>query len=220
MRLRTVGTAIAAGALGMAALTGCGSNGAKSTDAPTIAGAATGSASPSASASPSSAAGVPEAVLPDGVTLTVEAQPTGDPQKDAVLAGVTARYRAVYQAIGRQDPEDALYKQWTTATVKTASARQHDRTYIANLVGKKHTVTGAYRVYDPKFVTVDAAKANVTWCEDQTKAFAREVATGKVLTTTPSRTDYIFFDAILEKAADGRWLTSALLGHEGDSRCQ
>ncbi|MEV6209639.1 hypothetical protein [Kitasatospora sp. NPDC051914] len=219
MRLRTVRTAIAAGALGMAALTGCGINGTKSTDDPTIAGAVTGSASQSASASPS-AAGVPEAVLPDGVSLTVEAQPTGDSQKDAVLAGVTARYRAVYQAIGRQDPEDALYKQWTTATVKTLSARQHDRTYIANLVGKKHTVTGVYRVYDPKFVTLDDAKANVTWCEDQTKAFAKEVATGKVLTTTPSRTDYIFFEANLEKAADGRWLTSALLGHGGDSRCQ
>jgi len=223
MRLRTAGTALAAVLIGATALTGCGSDAKKSsTDQATIPGADTSSAPASASPSPSPSAadGVPEAQLPDGVTFQADLQPTGDPAKDAVLAGVTARYKAVYQAIGKQDPEDALYKKWTTATATTASARQHDRTYISNLVSKQHTVTGVYRVYDAKFTAVDDAKASVTWCEDQTKAFAKEVGSGKVLTTTPSRSDYIFFDAIMEKGPDGRWLTSNLLGHEGDSRCQ
>lgn len=201
-------------------LTGCGSSKTAAPAASGITGAQSSAPAPSASASPTaSPSAVPVAVLPSGLSIVTDGWTTGDPTKDAVLAGTLALYRAEYQAVNKQNPDDSLYKLWTGQESVAINAQQTTRTYIESFVSVGQTITGTIRLYDENITSLTAKAAKMTWCEDQTKAFSKVVSSGKVLYNAPSRDSYFYKEATLWKGADGRWITVWVSGIQGDSRC-
>jgi hypothetical protein len=214
---RSTAYAVASALTLAAALTACGGHehpGATPTPTPT----AVSSASPSPSATRAGASVPPKAVLPKGFRIVVDGGKTGDPAKDAVLAANLAQYEATFQAIDRQDPEDPLYKEWTGREGVTVDAQQSTKAYIEEFVKDKQTSFGTLRIYDERVSSMTAMKAHLTWCEDQTKTYAKVIATGKVLYTKPSRNDYTYYRSTLWKQK-GRWITVWVQSFEGDARC-
>ncbi len=201
-------------------LTGCGSSKTAAPAAPGITGAQSASAAPSASPSASpSATPAPTAVLPAGFTIQVDGGPTGDPVKDAVLAANLSYYRAVFQAVGKQNADDSLYQLWTGQETVLVNARQSTEKYIQAFISGGDSIYGTLRVYDRNVTLTSASKASLTWCEDQTKTFDKVVATGKVLYNAPSRASYTYYRSTLWKNSAGRWITVWISGLQGDSRC-
>lgn len=202
-------------------LSGCGSSSKQAVTAPTgIAGAQSATAAPTAAPSPSAATvTLPAAVLPAGFSIVVDGGPTGDAAKDAVLAANLDFYRAEYQAIGRQNAGDSLYQQWTGQYSATFNARSTTRAYINSLVGQGLTVTGTLRVYDQVVTAVTATQAQLHWCEDQSDAYAKVVRTGVVKYNKPSRQSFYYYQSIMTRNSQGRWITTAVQSFEGDSRC-
>ena len=202
-------------------LSGCGSSGKQAVAAPTgITGAQTASATPSASPTPTPAADAPPAaVLPAGFTIVVDGGSTGNAEKDAVLAANLSFYRAMYQAIGRHNANDSLYQQWTGQATAMFNARSSTQTYIQKFVTRGVGVTGTLRIYDEVVSAITGKQAQLHWCEDQTLTYAKNISTGKVDYTKPSRNDFTYYQSIQTQNSSGRWITTAIQGIQGDSRC-
>jgi len=204
-------------------LSGCGSSKQQTTASSTstgIAGAQSATATPSASPTPSTPADTPPAaVLPADFSIVVDGGPTGNAAKDAVLAANLDFYRAEYQAIGRQNAGDSLYQQWTGQYSALFNARSSTKAYINSLVGQGLTVTGTLRVYDQVVTAVTGTQAQLHWCEDQSDAYAKVVKTGVVKYNKPSRQSFYYYQSIMTRNSQGRWITTAIQSYEGDSRC-
>jgi hypothetical protein len=208
-------------ALALAAtLTACGGgHDAHASSTPTPSASRAPSPSPSPSATKAGASAPPKATLPQGFHIVVDGGKTGDPAKDAVLAANLAQYEATYQAVARQDPDDALYKEWTGRSSAVMDAQSDARDYIESFVKVKQTVSGTIRLYDERVTSITAKKADLTWCEDQSKAFSKVIATGKVLYNKPNQNSYIYKQSLLWKNRDGRWITVGITSVQGDARC-
>ncbi len=202
-------------------LSGCGSSSGKAVAVSTgIAGAQTTSPTAAASPTPTPVSDAPPAaVLPAGFTITVDGGPTGNPQKDAVLAANLSFYQAEYQAIGRQNAHDSLYQEWTGRASAMFDAQTATETYIQKFVTRGIGVSGTLRIYDEVVSAITGKQAQLHWCEDQTLTYAKNLSTGKVEYTKPSRSDFTYYQSIQQQNSQGRWITTAIQGSEGDSRC-
>lgn len=180
---------------------------------------ATPTDSPSTPAAPPSS-NVPAAVLPADLKFQVDGQPPSDPVQKAVWDGWFAEYQAEFQAITRQDSNDSLYKLWT-GTEKNAGfdATASTQKFIAAFIANGHSVSGTLRLYNWTVTATDSIGYHLSWCEDQTKFYDKDIKTGKVLLTSPSRSDFYFYRSTLQKGPDGRWITNWIQSSRGDSRC-
>ena len=202
-------------------LSGCGSSSGKAVAVSTgIAGAQTTSPTAAASPTPTPVSDAPPAaVLPAGFTIVVDGGSTGNAEKDAVLAANLSFYRAMYQAIGRHNANDSLYQQWTGQATAMFNARSSTQTYIQKFVTRGVGVTGTLRIYDEVVSAITGKQAQLHWCEDQTLTYAKNISTGKVDYTKPSRNDFTYYQSIQTQNSSGRWITTAIQGIQGDSRC-
>ncbi|MEU2726643.1 hypothetical protein ABZ650_02725 [Streptomyces griseoviridis] len=211
--------AAAAGLLASLVLsvTGCSSDSGNGGDNDKIEGAGGGGTSASASPSASATGGkdAPVFDLPSDITVTSDLKPTGDAVKDAVLRDVAysaqARVEAFAQGIGQ------------TANINRYFAVEA-RTYwvgrVATIKKSGRTVTGAYRFYG--FQVTDTAggrTAAARYCEDQSKAYGKEIKSGKVLRTEPSDQDFILYTLQAQKDAAGDWQVTRQSWKKGDASC-
>ncbi|WP_159401060.1 hypothetical protein [Streptomyces sp. NRRL B-24484] len=173
--------------------------------------AATASASPT----PSLPAGAPEVVLPADLKVTVAFPATGEADKDAVAQSLTYALRAFNGALAKGDLQDPAFKY-----AYDGMARPYMANMIDQLVKRNQTVTGETRYYAPTITIQDATHAAFTYCEDQSKGYAKDKSSGKVLTSTPSVRDYTEWNLGLEKSAQGVWRVTQTLGEKGSTRCQ
>ncbi|GAA4981592.1 hypothetical protein GCM10025734_02120 [Kitasatospora paranensis] len=201
----------------MTAATACGSS--KPAGDGTISGA--GTAPPtSASSTPASPTatlppGAPEVALPADLKVTVQFPATGDAGKDAVAQSLTYALRAFNGALAKGDLQDPAFKY-----AYDGMARPYMANMIDQLVKRNQTVTGETRYYAPTITIQDATHAAFTYCEDQSKGYAKDKSSGKVLTSTPSVRDYTEWNLGLEKSTQGVWRVTQTLGEKGSTRCQ
>ncbi|MER5546140.1 hypothetical protein ABT072_27665 [Streptomyces sp. NPDC002589] len=156
-----------------------------------------GSATPSASAPAEKNA--PHFDLPSDITVKVERQPTGDAAKDAVLRDLA------YAAQARQE---ALTQGEGTANFSryyAADAFVYINQQVAAARNKGLTSTGSYRYYDFRVLDLNGQSASARYCEDQRKAYAKEVKTNKVHRTQPSDNDFIQITVQTAKDSRGDW---------------
>ncbi|MEV8099301.1 hypothetical protein [Kitasatospora sp. NPDC085879] len=207
--------ALCCAALALAAAAGCSSS--KSSDS--ITGARTAPPSLAASAAPSPTAtrpaGAPEVTLPADLKVTVQFPATGDAAKDAVAQSLTYALRAYNGALAKSDPQDAAFKYAWDGMARSGMADM-----IGQLVGRNQTVTGETRFYAPTITVTDADHAAATYCEDQSKGYAKDKASGRALTTTLSIRDFTEWNLGLEKSAQGVWRVTQARGEKGSTRCQ
>ncbi|MER5397752.1 hypothetical protein [Streptomyces sp. NPDC002599] len=215
MKRRTLPVATAFAATTALLLTACGGGDDSPKANDKIAGAdqgSTRSASPSASASDN--ADRPDITLPGDLSDKFESWTTGDASKDAVLADVGRRVDATNYAIAKGDAELPALGVYYSGT---ALADAGD--WVTSIVKGGYSITGVNRYYNAKIDLFDSASAGVVYCEDQSKAFAKDRKTGKVIKTAVTAKSYVLYTTRLEKNEKGVWQTTKLTSQRGHKSC-
>ncbi|MFH8393551.1 hypothetical protein [Streptomyces sp. NPDC018036] len=215
MKRRTLPVATAFAATTALLLTACGGGGDTPKANDKIAGADRGrTASASPSASPSGDADRPEVTLPKDLSDKFENWSTGNAAKDAVLADVGRRVDATNYAIAEGDAELPALGFYYSGT---ALADAGD--WVTSIVKSGYSITGVNRYYNAKIDLFDSASAGVVYCEDQSKAFAKDRKSGKVIKTAVTAKSYVLYSTRLEKNKKGVWQTTKLTSQRGHKSC-
>ncbi|XKK63673.1 hypothetical protein HFP71_15340 [Streptomyces sp. ARC32] len=176
-------------------LTACGGDDSSPDD---IKGAGTGTASPSTSASTPGTADVkrPDVSLPEDLKLVFDFEEPSDADAAAALGDAANYIRALNHGITEQNAKDPAYGFYSAA----GAARYAD-SQIQEYVDGGWTLTGEDRYYQAEASPVgEGEKAKsilVTFCEDQSKAYGKEVKTGKVHRTEESLASYQKFSLLM-----------------------
>jgi hypothetical protein len=203
-------TAFAAGAALL--LTACGNSDASSG---TIKGAQMGtspSASPSASAGPAATAHFD---IPPDIKTIIDADATGDKNKDAVLQAQANAQLAFLQAAAHMDPQSPALSVYYAGSARSFYVQE-----ITQAKGQGASITGTFRYYNRRVKSYSNGASVVTYCEDQSKAFSKDAKTGVVHRTDPSPSDYSFYTAVLLKNEFGQWQVNTLNAQDGASECR
>jgi hypothetical protein len=209
--------ALCCAALAMAAAAGCSSS--KSTDSGDISGARTAppSSSPTSSLSPTPTqpAGAPEIMLPTDYTVAIQFKPGDDAIKKQAADGLSYALRAFNEA---EATGDINRPAMVYAYTGTAGAYMNQA--VQQLSSRNQTISGADRYYALTLDVKDPKTVVAAYCEDQSKAFPKDKASGKVLTSTPSINDYTDWTTTLTLTDKGVWQVSAAQAEKGSTRCQ
>ncbi|MFJ9427153.1 hypothetical protein [Streptomyces sp. NPDC101249] len=210
--------AAAAGLLASLVLvTGCSSDAGNGGDGDRIEGA--GGAATSAPASPSASASrdkdAPAFDLPSDITVTADREATGDATKDAVLRDVAYSAHANIEAFGAGKGQTVNMGRYFAGEALTYWVGR-----VAELKKDGLTVTGHYRYYGFQVTDmVNDTTAAVRYCEDQSKAFSKEIKSQKVLRTEASDKSYLLYTLQAQKDAAGDWQVTRQNWKRGDASC-
>ncbi|MFD8737681.1 hypothetical protein ACFV06_22550 [Streptomyces sp. NPDC059618] len=215
MKRRTLPVATAFATATALLLTACGGGGTTPKANDKIAGADRGSTAPaSPSADASDNADRPDITLPKDLSDKFENWSTGDSAKDAVLADVGRRVDATNYAIAEGDAELPALGFYYTGT---ALADAGD--WVTSIAKSGYSITGVNRYYNAKIDLFDSTSAGVVYCEDQSKAFAKDKKSGKVIKTAVTAKSYVLYSTRLEKNKKGVWQTTKLTSQRGHKSC-
>ncbi|MFJ9565615.1 hypothetical protein ACIRQQ_36950 [Streptomyces fuscichromogenes] len=210
MKRRTMPAATALAATAALLLTACegGDSGSKANDK--IAGADSGSTKTSASPSASdAAAGIdrPAMSFPSDFEMTFDITKPSNAQEAAALSDAENFVRAINYGIIRQDPEDAAYKFYSTVG---GTAQAYAKKQIKQYVDGGWTVTGVQRYSQGKVdLAADGKRASVSFCDDDSKFYGKEVKSKKILKTSPSDKDYYYFQIVMTASQEAKGLWTA-----------
>lgn len=126
--------------------------------------------------------------------------------------------QAMNHAVVKQTTEDP-----GLTTYAAGDALAFGRSYVQQYVSHSWTLTGADRFYGPKVeISSDKASGQVTFCENQSKVYGKEVKTGKVLTTQESDNSYVSYEIVLAKLPTQTevWQAQSITVKEKASQCK
>ncbi|MFF5371429.1 hypothetical protein [Streptomyces sp. NPDC013187] len=198
-------------------LSACGSDdSSKGKDNDKIAGADTGdkaSASPSPSAADS--ADRPKIDPPSDLSYTFDWPETGDKDKDAILRDGEQSIKAVDLAIVNQNALDKAYIYYYEGEAAASTQK-----FIQNYVDHKAAITGAYRFYAPQVAVDKDGTASFSYCEDQGKAYVKDLKTNKAKKTEVTAKSYVIYHTSLKKNDKGVWVIQKMVSQSGSPKCQ
>ncbi|GAA2607732.1 hypothetical protein OG542_16530 [Streptomyces violaceus] len=175
-------------------LTACGGGDESSSD--DIKGADSGSSSPSASASASADVDRPDVSVPDDLDLVFDFEKPSDQDSAAALDDAANYIRALNHGITKQDPEDPAFQFYASG-----QAAQYAHSQIKEYADGGWTLTGKDRYYQAEINPVDESEkvktVNVSFCEDQSKVYGKEVKSEKVHRTKESLASYQKFTILM-----------------------
>ncbi|KAB1144178.1 hypothetical protein F7R91_22740 [Streptomyces luteolifulvus] len=197
-------------------VTGCSSDSDDGSGGEKIEGAGSGkSASPSSTASEPAEKNAPTFAFPSDLRVSVERDQTGDATKDAILRDAAYSAQANIEAFAKGDAKSANLSRYLGGSAFTYWSQQ-----VADFKKDGLTLTGEYRYYDFKVTDVANAKtAAATYCEDQSKAFSKEIKSKKVLRTKASDKSYVLYTLQVAKDAAGDWQVTQQSWKKGDASC-
>ncbi|MEU4798562.1 hypothetical protein [Streptomyces sp. NPDC023327] len=197
-------------------LSACGGGDGAAKDNEKVAGADVGdqrkTASPKASAD-----GItrPEIRLPKDVKNVFEGGVTGDPKKDAVLADNERWVNSLIEAVTVDAEDHPALKFYARGEALVSSAE-----YIQGFREKKKSFVGTTRYYDRRVTFLREGVAAVTYCQDGTKTYPKDLKTGKVdRSVKGSASDYSFFNTRVKKNDKGVWQTDSVTSTVGAEKC-
>lgn len=192
-------------------LTGCGSG--NQSPGP-IKGAQT--AAPS-SAAPSTSSSVqrPKITLPNDLHLVFEDDKTGDSAKDAVLYDNEQFIEATHQAIARSNLSDKAYQFYAEGP-----AGADTYSWIKTFVDADMRSTGTARYYDREVTIGSDGSATIGYCEDESKAYGKDLKTGKVEATPSTKNSYVYYTGSVKRNSKGIWVAEQMTSQRGASKCQ
>ena len=223
MKRRSLPVAAALAATAALLLTACGSGDDKSSDNDKIAGADQGAEKPEKSAEPS---GAPAEDKPDGVDVSLpkDMNLVFDWEKpkaknEAAAMDDAANYlRAIYRGVDKRTTKDAAVSAYATG-----EGLRYAQVQIGERLDGGWTATGTRRLYQATTrSTTNGNSVEVAFCSDASKFYGKEVKTGKVLKTEPSRKDFSYFKIIMVKfpTGDSLWQASKVFVEEEAAKCQ
>jgi hypothetical protein len=209
MRARTAAATAVLAATAALLLTACGGSGSNASDkisgapaTPTATSAGTSAGTAKAPASGSPVAIDPAYKLPAGLNLTFDwALPADHVQAAALNAAANFMQSLVFGVVKQSVTKSGL------GTYATGGAYTYAKQYVQLHVDARKTLTGADLFYRPAVKAVSSRTVvEVTFCENATKLYSRQIPTGKVHVTAPSDADYTSYDIVLAKApAQTEW---------------
>lgn len=213
-------TLVAAAAMTVAAvlsLSACGSDEGESQGNDKIAGADSGDKkreSPSPK-SPDDGIDRPEIRLPKGVDNVFEGGKTGDAKKDAILADNERWVDSLIEAVTVEAKDHPALKYYAAGDALISSAE-----YIQGFQEKDRSFVGTTRYYDRQVTFLKDGVAAVTYCQDGTKTYPKDLKTGKVdRSVKASASDYAFFNTRVVKNDKGVWQTDSVTSTTGSKKC-
>lgn len=82
------------------------------------------------------------------------------------------------------------------------------------------TLTGSYRYFGFQVTDIANGKtAAARYCEDQSKAYSKEIKTNKVLRTQPSDNDFVLYTLQAARDSAGDWQVTEESWKKGDASC-
>ncbi|GLW44788.1 hypothetical protein Stsp02_04500 [Streptomyces sp. NBRC 14336] len=198
-------------------LSACGSDDSpEKKDNDKIAGADTGNkTSASPTQSDPATTDRPKIELPSDISYTFDWPKTGDKEKDAVLADSEQSIKALDLAIVNQDPLDEPYRFYHEGEAAAEAEK-----FIQNYVDNKAGLTGAYRFYAPVVAVAKDGSASLSYCEDQGKAYVKDLKTGKAKKTEVTAKSYVIYHTSLKKNDKGVWVVQKVVSERGSAKCQ
>ncbi|OUD03448.1 hypothetical protein CA983_09670 [Streptomyces swartbergensis] len=178
-------------------LTACGGGGDdKSSD--DIKGADSGTKSPSASASGSAEVDRPDVSVPKDLKLVFDFDEPSDAKHAAALADAENYVKAMYHGIAAQDPNDPAYQFYSDG-----QAEQYVKSQIQTWVKGGWAPTGTDQYYDAETTTLTGGKrVLVTFCENQGKAYSKDIKTDKILRTEENADSYLKHRLLMVPSSD------------------
>ncbi|MEU6995605.1 hypothetical protein ABZ953_33735 [Streptomyces sp. NPDC046465] len=214
MNRRTLPVATALAATAALLLTGCGSD---SDPDDKIKGAEQGESAdaPNPKATPTAPAKVADFGLPKDIKVEIESNETGDKAKDQILKEQAEGFMARQRLYVDLDPNSRYLTRYYAG-----EARAFYSAEIKKAKSEGRTITGTYRYYDRKVTKNTDDLAIVTYCEDRSKAYAKDIKSGKPRKTKSSPEDFIFNTATLGKTEHNTWLVQSFRGEAGTGACR
>jgi hypothetical protein len=195
-------------------LTGCGGGDDSPKGNDRIAGRETGDKT-STSPSATDMASRPQITLPKDLSDRFENWKTGDAAKDVVLADVAWRVDTTNYAIAQGDAELPALGFYYSGIALTDA-----RDWVTSMTKDGYSITGVNRYYDAKVDVFDSSSAGVVYCEDQSKAFAKDRRSSKIYKTGVTAKSYVLYSTRLKKNGQGVWQTTALTSQRGHKSCR
>lgn len=171
--------------------------------------------SPSSSPSDAAKVKVPEIKLPKDLIYHFDWGTHSDKAEIAVLRDGQQFILATDLAIANQDPLDKAYRFYSEG--EAAANTQAD---VQEFVDHKARTTGTYRFYHERISLRKDGTAELSYCEDQSKAYNKFLTTGTVDTTPTSKNSYVIYDSNLTKNKQGVWVTTKMVSQRGATQCQ
>ncbi|MFF3639603.1 hypothetical protein [Streptomyces sp. NPDC002564] len=213
MRTRRTSSSAMVVAAAALLLSGCAGQGAGTSDQ--IAGAGPEKAvAPSASA-PSDLIERPAIELPRDMRNTFEDRETGSTVKDAVLADSARRIGTIDQAISSGDVKRSGMAFYSADEALGAAYR-----YARAFLDRGDTWTGTVRYFDRKVTYLKGRTATLTYCVDESEAFAKDRGSGKVARNAASARSFVAYETDLERTGEGVWRTTSVKAERGAAACR
>ncbi|MEQ4197278.1 hypothetical protein [Streptomyces sp. YIM 103828] len=199
-------------------LTACG--GESSGAGEKMPGAGESSAGASASASEKGEAiDRPEMKFPKDFKMTWDVATTADPDEAAAVNDARNYMEATFHAATEQDPEDSAYKFYV---VPLSQAQQYAKETVEAIVKRGWTVTGELRHSNVQARKGESERLiTVSFCQNESEAFSKEVKTGKVLKDQGSEEPYYAYSVLMEKSTsiEGFWQAKTASATKGAAQC-
>ncbi|WP_158801202.1 hypothetical protein [Streptomyces sp. NRRL S-37] len=158
--------------------------------------------------------------FPSDFTMEFDRSMPSDAKQAAALTDAENFVRAINYGIVQQDAEDAAYKFYSTPG---GSAQAYAKKQIQQYVDGDWTITGVQRYTRAKVeMAGDGNRASVSFCDDDSKFYGKEVKTKKVLKTEPSDKDYYFFEIVMtaSREAKGLWTADTIEVQKEATQCK
>jgi hypothetical protein len=203
-------------------LTACGGGGGTTGGSDKIASSPTVSAT-AAPTTTAPAAGAPLKIdpslaLPGDLKVTFTWSTPADPVQAAALSAAANYIQAIDHAIVKQNKNDPPLRAFSAD-----DALAYAQSFVQENVADKLTVTGTDSYYQPVLSTESGGSSvDVKLCNDQSKAFSKEVATGKVHVTPVDDRSYVLYDIVMVKLPTARalWQAHAVTVKEKSLQCK
>jgi hypothetical protein len=160
------------------------------------------------------AAGGLELSLPAGLTLNFEESRTDSATTTAMLEDAAAMFAAMYQAIGRGDPDDSLYQRYVTGSAHTEVAG-----VIRMFSDSDWTVSGQGLVFKRTARLTGPDTGRVGWCADVRKVYPQELASGEVLRSNAGTNGLIAYSGSVRRNPAGVWQLTTLTSERAAPTC-
>jgi hypothetical protein len=193
-------------------LTGCGSSGDQSSGP--IKGVQTAVPSPVAPPA-SSSVQRPKITLPSDLHLVFEGGKTGDAIKDAVLYDNEQFIEATHQAIMRSNPDDKAYQFYAEGPAGADTYK-----WIKTFVDAGMRSTGTARYYNREVTIGSDGSATIGYCEDESKAYGKDLKSGKVEVTPVTKNSYMYYTGSAKRNSKGIWVVEQMTSQRGAEKCQ
>ncbi|MES5824439.1 hypothetical protein [Streptomyces sp. RG80] len=161
--------------------------------------------------------------LPKDLDLVFDFEKPSDADSAAALADAENYVRALNHGITQQDPSDPAYQYYSAG-----DAARYANTQIKEYVKGGWTLTGKDRYYRAETSAAGDSKSvklvSVSFCEDQSKVFGKEVKSGKVLDSgnaEGSSANYLKFSLVMASAKGSPvWRAQQITVKEKATECQ